>query len=144
NQYLHRFVLIYDREGYSYQFMYEMLQLRIACQTYQKFVKEDWPKTEFKSKEITLVFGNVEKIKIAERDNYEKVKDAEGNTTMLRVREVRTLSESDHQTSIISTNYIASDVQIASEMFSRWCQENYLKYMTEHFDLDRLTDYSVQ
>ncbi len=144
NQYLHRFVLIYDREGYSYQFMYEMLQLRIACQTYQKFVKEDWPKTEFKSKEITLVFGNVEEIKIAERDNYEKVKDAEGNTTMLRVREVRTLSESDHQTSIISTNYIASDVQIASEMFSRWCQENYLKYMTEHFDLDRLTDYSVQ
>lgn len=144
NKDLHRFMLIYDREGYSYQFMYEMLQERVACQTYQKSVKEDWPESEFCAKEVTLVFGNVESIKIAERCHYKDVKDAEGQPATLRVREVRTLSESGHQTSIVSTNYIADETQIASTMFSRWCQENYLKYMTEHFDLDRLTDYSVQ
>lgn len=144
NEYLHRFILIFDREGYSYQFMYEMRCLKIACQTYQKKVKDSWPESEFQEKEITLVYGNVELVKIAERCHYKKVKDGQGKETFLRVREVRTLSASSHQTSIISTNYINDETQIASGMFSRWCQENYLKYMLEHFDLDRLTDYSVQ
>ena len=144
NELLHRFVLIYDREGYSYQFMYEMRQLKLACQTYQKSVKDTWPESEFQDKEVTLVFGNVEAIKVAERCHYKIVKDTKNKNTTLRVREVRILSADGHQTSIVSTNYIAEDTQIASGMFSRWCQENYFKYMTEHFDLDRLTDYSVQ
>ena len=144
NEDLHRFVLVYDREGYSYQFMYEMRQLKIACQTYQKFTKDAWPESEFQAKEVTLVFGNVEVIKIAERCHYKTVEDTENKKTTLRVREIRTLAASGHQTSIVSTNYIADETQIASGMFSRWCQENYFKYMTEHFDLDRLTDYSVQ
>ena len=38
---LHRFILIFDREGYSPDFMLRMLKLRIACMTYNKFPKED-------------------------------------------------------------------------------------------------------
>ena len=29
-------------------------------------------------------------------------------------------------------------------MFARWCQENYFKYMREHYGLDKLADYSVE
>ena len=43
-----RFVLIFDREGYSPVFIKEMWQThRIACITYHKFPKEAWPVGEF-------------------------------------------------------------------------------------------------
>ena len=29
-------------------------------------------------------------------------------------------------------------------MFSRWTQENYFKYMRQHYNLDRLIDYSIE
>lgn len=144
NEYLHRFTLVYDREGYSFQFMQDLRENQIASQTYNKFPEEDWPVKEFISKEVVLVFGNTESMRVAERGFYKKVKTSQGDTIKLKVREVRTISESGHQTAIISTNYMDDNSQIVSSMFSRWCQENYFKYMTEHFDLDRLTDYSLQ
>ena len=42
--YLHRFVLLFDREGYSPAFFEEMyFTHRIACITYNKHPGEDWP-----------------------------------------------------------------------------------------------------
>ena len=41
--YRSRFVLIFDREGYSPEFFQRMWGQRIACQTYQKYPKEKWP-----------------------------------------------------------------------------------------------------
>jgi hypothetical protein len=36
---LHRFILIFDREGYSPEFMLRMLKQRVACMTYSYFLK---------------------------------------------------------------------------------------------------------
>ena len=44
----------------------------------------------------------------------------------LRVREVRKLTESGHQTSLISTCYELPHTLLASRLFSRWCQANFL------------------
>ena len=42
--YRSRFVIIFDREGYSPAFFQEMWQKhRIACISYHKFPQEDWP-----------------------------------------------------------------------------------------------------
>jgi hypothetical protein len=62
----------------------------------------------------------------------------------LWVREIRKLTEGGHQTAILATDYQADLTLIGGKMFARWCQENYFKYMREHYGLDKLADYSVE
>jgi hypothetical protein len=59
----------------------------------------------------------------------------------ITVREIRKKSASGHQTSVITTNYMLSIVNICIFMFSRWCQEIFFKYMVESFDIDSITSY---
>ena len=60
------------------------------------------------------------------------------------MREIRKLTESGHQTAILATDYQSDLTRIGARMFARWCQENYFKYMREHYGLDKLADYSVE
>jgi hypothetical protein len=62
----------------------------------------------------------------------------------LWVREVRKLSDSGRQTSILSTNYRADYTRLAVSMFARWSQENFYKYMRQHYNLDRLAEYGTE
>ncbi|MBF0548762.1 MAG: hypothetical protein HQM08_30345 [Candidatus Riflebacteria bacterium] len=62
----------------------------------------------------------------------------------LWVREIRKLSKKWHQISIISTDFFSEAAQIASNMFARWSQENFFKYMRENYNLDRLIDYQTE
>ena len=48
----HRFVLVFDREGYSPDFLLRMKRLRIACQTYHKFPGADWAHEEFITRKV--------------------------------------------------------------------------------------------
>ena len=41
---LHRFTMVFDREGYSPGFLATMKHRRIACLTYHKYPGEDWPR----------------------------------------------------------------------------------------------------
>ena len=118
---LHRFVLVFDREGYSPDFFLRMRKLRIACQTYHKYPAEDWPEDEFFLQEVTLASGHITQMKLAERGTLLGGK--------IWVREIRKCCNSGHQTSILSTNYLAKEAIIAGSMFARWSQENYFKYM---------------
>ena len=59
-------------------------------------------------------------------------------------REIRKLSESGHQTSILTTHPNLSLHTIAGKMFSRWAQENFFKYMAENFDFDRMIEYGTE
>jgi len=133
---LHRFILIFDREGYSPDFMLRMKRLRIACLTYNKFPGEDWPAEEFRYREVTLISGEVVEMKLAERGVLFK--------NGLWVRETRRLTESGHQTSIISTAYRLEIGILVMGMFARWSQENFFKYMRQHYSLDRLVEYAAE
>jgi len=62
----------------------------------------------------------------------------------LWVREIRKLTDSGHQTSVLSSNYQDDLVPLACAMFAGWSQENFFKYMREHYNLDRLVDYSLE
>ena len=55
---LHRFTLIFDREGYSPEFFLRMRAERIACLTYHKYPAEKWPEEEFVSHQVKLASGN--------------------------------------------------------------------------------------
>ncbi len=57
---------------------------------------------------------------------------------------MRRLTDSGHQTAIITTARSLDSPAIAGRMFSRWCQENYFGYMMEHYDIDGLVEYGSE
>jgi len=129
------FTLVFDREGYSPAMMQRLKEKHIACMTYHKFPGESWPEEEFDVHSVRMATGEVIEMRLAERGTWL------GNK--LWVREVRKLTESGHQTAVISTNYQMDFVRIATSMFSRWSQENFFRYMRQNYNLDALTDYGL-
>ena len=135
--YLYKFILVFDREGYSPEFFKDMwTKHRIACMTYNKYPKEDWAEEEFKEHTIDLINGEKTVIKLADRGTY--IGDKKKGTW---VHEIRKLTKSGHQTSIITTAFLLPITLIAVLMFARWCQENFFNYMMKHFAIDLLSDY---
>ena len=132
----HRFTLVFDREAYSPGFFAEMKTRRIAILSYHKYPGEDWPVEEFTDCSVRLASGEEVSMKLAERGTR--------LSNHLWVREVRKLSEGGHQTSILSTNYQADYTLLAVSMFARWSQENFYKYMRQHYSLDRLAEYGTE
>jgi hypothetical protein len=65
-------------------------------------------------------------------------------TERLWMREVRKLTSSGHQTSLISTAFDRQGLQDAVALFTRWCQENFFRYMMEHFAIDALSEYRTE
>jgi len=132
----HRFTLIFDREGYSPSFFAEMKALRMAVITYHKFPGEDWAVEEFAPQTLTLVHGETVTLSLAERGTR--------LTNDLWVREVRQREDDGHQVSVLATDYRSELPPIAVRMFARWTQENFLKYMREHFAIDRLAEHGTE
>jgi|WetSurMetagenome_2_1015567.scaffolds.fasta_scaffold59696_2 hypothetical protein len=132
----HWFTIVFDREGYSPEFFEEMFRKRIAVLTYHKFPKEDWAATEFASCAVELAGGERVTMKLAERGTQLSNK--------LWVREIRKLTEQGHQTSLLSTNYQALTTALGVSMFARWSQENFFRYMREHFGLDALVEHGTE
>ena len=134
-----RFVLVFDREGYSPAFFQEMWSThRIGCQTYHKHPGEPWPEQWFTDHEVRMPGGELVKMRLCEMGSW--VGSGDDASWM---REVRKLTDSGHQTSLISTAFDLPHTQLAARMFSRWCQENFFNYMMQHFDIDVLLDYGV-
>ncbi len=132
----HRFTLVFDREGYSPDFLRRMKDQRVACLTYHKYPGADWPEAEFQSHWVTLTHGQVVEMKLAERGSC--------LSNRLWVREIRKLTERGHQTAILATDYRSEAVPLAAAMFARWSQENFFKYARQHYNLDRLVDYGTE
>jgi len=130
----HRFTLVFDREGYSPAFFHQMRQRRIAILTYHKYPGESWPAAEFAEHPVELAGG--ETMKLAERGTR--------LSNGLWVREIRKLTTNGHQTSILTTNYGVELSRLAGSMFARWAQENFFRYMREHYSLDRLIEYGTE
>jgi hypothetical protein len=139
NPHRHRFVLLFDREGYSPDFFREMWQThRIACITYHKYPKDPWPESEFRDTPLTLPNGEQVSLRLAERGSR-----IGSQRDGLWVREIRKLTESGHQTSLISTAYGHDALQDAGALFSRWSQENFFRYAMQHFAIDLLSEYGT-
>jgi hypothetical protein len=140
NPFLHRYMIVFDREAYSVPFFISLKKQRIAFCTYRKHVKDKWDLSEFKEYKTKDISGNDITIKLAERGTYLTAKKEKGKPVQgIWVREIRKLCASGHQTSIITTNFTLSITDIGVYMFARWCQENYFKYATESFGIDYLT-----
>jgi hypothetical protein len=132
----HWFTLVFDREGSSLELFAELFARRIAILTYYKSPKDQWPVEQFAAQPVELVSGQTVTMKLAERGTR--------LSNNLWLREIRKLTESGHQTAILTTNFLAPMPILAASMFARWCQENFFRYMREQYGLDRLVEYGTE
>ncbi len=143
NRQLHKFMIVCDRECYSVDFFHYLWEKRVAICTYNKNVKDKWPEEDFMEYEMTQEDGTIEKIKLAEKRITLENRDKD-NPKEVSCREIRKLSKSGHQTSILTTNWMLGIVAIGFYMFARWCQENFFLYMNQNFDIDGLVSYAKE
>jgi len=137
---LPRFTLVFDREGYSPGFFRQMWQAhRVACLSYRKNVRDEWSPEEFRERTIQLPDGGALTMKVAERGSY-LGRAGKG----IWLREIRKLTESGKQTAVISTDFKLGPAQLGVRLFSRWSQENFFRYMRQHFALDRVVTYELE
>lgn len=126
---------VFDREAYHPAFFIKLWkQYRIAVITYRKNAKDKWAKEDFEpytfkqfGKEVTVQYCE-HKTELGGHD----------------FREIRKLNTNGHQVSIITTHPTLPVHQIASQMFQRWQQENYFKYMMANYDFDKMVSYGVE
>lgn len=129
------FTLVFDREAYEPTFFNRLWEdYRIAVITYRKNVKDLWEEKLFKPFEIQILENKVDMLL------YEQ----EVILNNLPFREVRCLTETGHQTAIITTHPGISIQEIASKMFSRWSQENFFRYMIADYDFDKMVQFGVE
>jgi hypothetical protein len=131
----HRFTIVFDREGYSPDFLQRMKSRGVACLTYHKFPGQDWAQEEFSPSPVRLHSGEIVEMDLAERGSR--------LSNNQWVREVRKRNRKGLQTSVLSTDFRSNAVRLAGAMFSRWSQENFFRYSRQRFALDRLADYST-
>jgi hypothetical protein len=134
--YLSRFTIVCDRAVYSPDFFAQAKAERVAVITDHKFPGPAWAAEEFTQREVRLVNGEVVNLELAERGTR--------LSNGLWVREVRHRDGSGHQTPMLSTDYKRPMDQAAVALFARWCQENFFKYVGEHYNIDRLVEYGVE
>lgn len=127
--------LVFDREAYEPAFFYRLWTVyKIAIITYRKNVKDKWPEDCFKSYVVSVSDQTVN------MDLCEQETPLGGYC----FREIRKLSESGHQTAIITTHPSMELSQIAGRMFARWCQENFFRYLIHDYDFDKMISYGVE
>ncbi len=130
-----RFTILFDREAYEPSFFAKLWKdFRIAVITYRKHVKDKWNIEDFKSIETQV---NDAKVIMQLCEKPVQL----GNHSF---REIRKLGTSDHQTSIITTHPTLEPAVIAPQMFSRWSQENFFKYLIAEFDFDKMINYGTE
>ena len=133
---LHRFAVIFDREGSSHSLLSQLWDRRIGAITYRKAVKDLWPESEFSEIEVPVPGGGATRMQLASRQTVLSA----GNAS-IPVLEIRRLTQTGHQTAIITTARRVDSPVVAGRMFSRWCQENFFGYMMQHYDIDGLVQY---
>ncbi len=105
---LHRFVIVFDREGATHSLLSGLWKHRIGALTYRKNVKDTWPESEFLEQEVPVPGGGSHKMQLAMRETR-----LSAGEDSIAVTEVRRLTPSGHQTAIITTaRQLASPVRV--------------------------------
>src|SRR5262245_6601752 len=130
-----RVTLCFDREGWSPKFFRECPGAGFDVLTYRRGPYAAWHRRAFRPVTATVA-GREIAYTLAER-----VVDVLPD---FRMRAVRRLSDDRPQTAIVTTRYDLPLPIVAYRMFERWTQENFFRYMRQHFALDALLTYAVE
>lgn len=130
-----RLTLVFDREAYDTSFFKTLWELhRISIITYRKNVKDLWDESEFKEVNIETS-GKKDTMLLC---------DKKITLNDIEFTEVRRLGTNKHQTSIIYNNPHEQPHKAALQMFARWKQENFFKYLIEEYDFDKMIQYGTE
>ena len=111
---------VFDREAYEPAFFQRLWdRYRIAIITYRKNVKDQWDANRFESIDVQVLTH------VINMDLCEQETELGG----YRMREIRRLGASGHQTAVITTHPYLKTRQVAGRMFARWSQENFFRYL---------------
>jgi len=127
--------VIFDREGWSPAFFAELLPAGFDVLTYRKGKSRRWPVQAFAAVTGTVA-GRAVTYTLAEK----RVRLRTG----LKLREVRRLTATGHQTAVLTSRTDLPAVELAARMFARWQQENFFRYMRHSFALDALVTYAAE
>ena len=130
-----RVTMVFDREGWSPKWFEELYAAGFDVLTYRRGKYDPWPRGVFQTVDGT-VEGRAVTYELAEKT----VRVLPG----FKMREVRRLRSGGKQTAVMTTRWKTRAIELAWRMFERWRQENFFRYMREHFALDAMASRRVE
>jgi len=136
-----RVTVVFDRGGWSPKLFARILADGFDLLTYRKAPYREVPLSRFRRHQATFDAHPLDYWLADQPVRLEY--GPRGRRKRLSLRQVTRLSESGHQTPILTSRRDLSAIEVAFRMFERWGQENFFKYMREEFALDALVDYGT-
>ncbi|MEK7756313.1 MAG: putative transposase, partial [Planctomycetota bacterium] len=130
-----RVTMVFDREGWSPKWFKELYEAGFDVMTYRKGTYAQWPRGMFE-----VVEGTVDGREVS----YELAEKTVQVLPGFKMREIRRLRKDNKQSAIVTTRWKTRRIEVAWRMFERWRQENFFRYMREHFALDALASRDVE
>lgn len=131
-----RVTIVFDRGGWSPKLFVKILALGFDFLTYRKGSWKEIPESQFKSCE-----QRIEGRPVSYQLNDRNIRLLKGR---LRLRQITRLTDTGHQTPIVTSRRDLTALTLAYRMFERWRQENFFKYQREEYALDALVDYASE
>lgn len=128
--------VVFDRGGWSPKLFRSLLAMGFDILTYRKGRTRRIAEARFSLHQAKLD-GRAVKYLLQDQP----VRFLKGK---LRLRQVTRLTESGHQTPIVTSRWDLRAIVVAYRMFERWRQENFFKYLREEYLIDALVDYEVE
>jgi transposase len=130
-----RVTVVFDRGGFSAKCFQQIIAAGFDLLTYRKGCSRKVPRKRFHPCTGIL---NGRRLAYALAD--QEVRLLQGK---LRLRQVTRLTDSSHQTPILTTRRDLPALTVAFRMFERWRQENFFKYLLAEYALDALVEHGV-
>jgi DNA-binding CsgD family transcriptional regulator len=128
--------VVFDRAGWSPGVFQELLAMGFDILTYRKGRIRHIAEKRFTLHKAKLDGRPVEYLLHDQPVRFLKGK--------LRLRQVTRLTETGHQTPIVTSRWELRAIVVAHRMFERWRQENFFKYLREEYLIDALADYQFE
>jgi DNA-binding CsgD family transcriptional regulator len=128
--------VVFDRGGWSPQLFRDLLSMGFDVLTYRKGRTRHVTEKRFTWHRARLDGRRVEYLLHDQPVRFLKGK--------LRLRQVTRLTETGHQTPMVTSRWDLRAIVVAHRMFERWRQENFFKYLREEYLIDALVDYQVE
>lgn len=128
--------VVFDRGGWSPKLFRDLLTMGFDVLTYRKGRTR-----HITEKRFTWHRARLDGRQVRYRLHDQPVRFLKGK---LRLRQVTRLTETGHQTPMVTSRWDLRAIVVAHRMFERWRQENFFKYLREEYLIDALADYQVE
>jgi len=129
------FTLVFDRGGYSPELFRILQEDKVCVITYRKRPFDPYPAEAFIRQWCQFE---------GERHEYQIYEQTIQLRKLGPIRNIAVLRRDGRQTHILTTDRVREAPLVAHLMFNRWGQENFFKYMIQHYSLDMLHDYGSE